>query len=177
MAGLTQPMIEELEIEKDRLQKVLEAIPADKLDWKPGEKAMTLGQVALHTANIPGSVMQMAQEDRFDAATIDFEPPSPADKAEILATFERSFAEGAAAMQAMDDARAMGTWSIVAGENELMSMPRIGVIRHILINHMIHHRGQMTTYFRCLGTPVPATYGMSADENPFADMMAAAGGN
>ena len=178
MSNLIQAYLDELEVEAGRTQKVLEAVPADKLDWRPAsDKAMTLGQLALHVAGSPSFAVMMISDDSFDMGARGEAFKTPADKEEILAAWQQSLADMTAAIKSMDEARAMSLWTVKMGDQEIMSMPRIGVVRHIMINHMIHHRGQLTADYRCVDTFVPATYGMSADDNPFAEAIAAAEAN
>jgi uncharacterized damage-inducible protein DinB len=84
-----------------------------------------------------------------------------------MKTFEDSVAAAKAAMAQLDDARAMGPWKLRSGDKVIMEMPRIALVRTILLNHSIHHRGQLSVYLRLLDVPVPSIYGPSADENPF----------
>lgn len=173
MAGLTQTIIEELKAHEPVTRRVLERVPADKLDWKPGEKAMSLGELALHLAAGPAISTGFLLEDSVDFGAIDRTPQHPNSVEQILETFDQSLATGIANLEAMTDEQATATWAVYNGDTELMSMPRLAWLRMITINHLVHHRGQLTTYFRCLGVPVPSIIGPSADENPF-DVAAAA---
>jgi len=164
-------MIEELKMEQEKTRKVLEAIPGDRLDYSPGDKALTMGQLAMHIAGIPASVAGMIRSDTMDVADFPAEWPTATSVDEILAKFDESEAAVYDLLGKIDDAAAQSKWAFVAGETELMGIPRIAVVRSILINHLIHHRGQLTAYLRGVGARVPAVYGMSADDNPFAEMM------
>ncbi len=167
MPGLTQSFIEELKAYEPVTRRCLERVPADKLDWRPGPKAMTLGELALHLATGPAIGTGLLQEEGVDFAAIDRTLPQPERVEEILAAFDQGMAAGIANLEAMTDAQATATWAVYNGEIELMSMPRLAWLRMILIDHLVHHRGQLTTYFRCLDVPVPSVIGPSADENPF----------
>ncbi|MGA9626287.1 MAG: DinB family protein [Bryobacteraceae bacterium] len=160
-------LISELEREAKTTRRVLERVPDDKLTWKPHVKSMTLGRLALHVATIPGSISGMARLDSYDVANFS-EPPAVESTAAILAAFDRSVAQAKADLAATDDAAMMKDWSFNMGGNPIMTVPRIGVYRSILLNHLYHHRGQLTVYLRLLDVPVPSIYGPSADENPFA---------
>ena len=139
----------ELEREAQTTRRVLERVPEDKLTWKPHAKSMSLGRLAQHVATIPGGVSGMARLDHFDVEKF-AEPPQ----------LESTAATGDAAM--------MQNWSFKMGGNPIMTVPPIAVYRSILLNHLYHHRGQLTVYLRLLDVPVPSIYGPSADENPFA---------
>jgi uncharacterized damage-inducible protein DinB len=168
MVTVKEAMLEELQEEGERTKRVLERIPADKLAWKPHPKSMSLGQLAIHLATAPGNLPRVIQADEFDAGQAPFETPQPASKGEILAAWEQSAGIAEEYIKGMTDAQAMGKWRVVAKGKEMFSKPRYGVLRTILFNHLVHHRGQLSVYLRLLDVPVPVIYGRSADENPFA---------
>jgi len=158
--------IRELELEAKTTRRVLERVPDDKLAWKPHAKSMTLRQLAQHVATIPGNISGMARLDSFDVEKF-AEPPALESTAAIVAAFDASVAQAKADLAATDDAAMMKDWSFKMGGNPIMTVPRIGVFRTMLLNHLYHHRGQLTVYLRLLDVPVPSIYGPSADENPF----------
>lgn len=172
MAGITQPIIAELEQEAAATRRVLEQVPADRLDWQPHPKSMTLGQLALHTATIPGNIARMARLDGLDAASRSFIPASPESADEILPKLEAGLEEARAFLGELDEASASAPWRLTMGEREIFTVPRLGVVRSLMLNHWYHHRGQLTVYLRLLDVPVPAVYGRSADANPFAEAIA-----
>jgi len=146
---------------------VLERVPSDKLSWRPHAKSMSLGQLALHVANIPGNLTELTQLDEFDASQANFTPPQPKDIAEIHIAFEQSVRSAEDYLGSMTENFASATWRLTMRGNELFSKPRIAVVRSIMLNHWYHHRGQLSVYLRLLDVPVPVIYGRSADENPF----------
>lgn len=160
-------LVAELEQESHATRRVLERVPDDRLEWRPHPKSMSLGQLALHVATIPGSLARLAQLDGLDAATVDFTPASPASAAELLPALEASVAGAREFLSGLDDAAAAATWRLTFGERELLAAPRAGIVRSLLLNHWYHHRGQLVVYLRLLDVPVPAVYGRSADEDPF----------
>ena len=109
----------------------------------------------------------MARLDSFDVEKFS-EPPALESTAAIVAAFDESVAQAKTNLAATDDAAMMKNWSFNMGGNPIMTIPRIGVYRSILLNHLYHHRGQLSVYLRLLDVPVPSIYGPSADENPFA---------
>ena len=164
--GITRPLIAELERESVATRKVLERIPEEMLDWRPHPTSMSLGQLALHVAAVPGAIADMVKLD--ETAPPDFgERPSPESPDEVLRVFESSLANALATLEAMDDDQATARWRVVRGGEELMAMPKVGFVRFVMLNHWYHHRGQLCVYLRMLGIPVPAVYGASADENLF----------
>jgi uncharacterized damage-inducible protein DinB len=164
---IADTLIMELEREAQTTRRVLERVPEDKLTWKPHTKSMTLGRLAQHVATIPGSISGMAKLDSYDVEKFT-EPPALESTAAILAAFDQSVAQAKTDLGATGDAAMMKNWSFNMGGKPIMTVPRIGVFRSILLNHLYHHRGQLTVYLRLLDVPVPSIYGPSADENPFA---------
>jgi uncharacterized damage-inducible protein DinB len=165
--AIADALIGELEQEAATTRRVLERVPADKLSWKPHDKSMSLGQLALHIATTPGNIASMAVPNPASPPE-SFEQAVAQSVDELLPTLEDSVAKAKEILGGFDDAAMMETWSIGAGGKTLMSMPRIGWLRAIMLNHWYHHRGQLSVYLRLLDVPVPSIYGPSADENPFA---------
>jgi len=163
---LVDSILMEIDQEAQTTKRVLDRIPEDKLAWKPHPKAFSLGQLALHIASVPGSVAAAAVPDSMEAPN--FSQPEAKSRKEVLDTFSKSLESAKDALKKMDDARLMSVWSLTKNGKVLMSVPRIGFIRSILMNHNYHHRGQLSVYLRMLDVPVPSIYGPSADENPFA---------
>ena len=147
-------------------RKVLAAVPDDKLAWKPHEKSRSLGELAVHIANIPGLIQNIATADEFAAGSA---PPAPVPSAEeIRATFEKNVRLAEDALKNLDDVTAKGDWRLVFRGKEVLKRPRIQALRVNVLNHIYHHRGQLSVYLRLLNVPVPMVYGPTADENPFA---------
>jgi len=143
----------------------LERLPPDKLDWKPHPKSMSLGQLAWHLATIPARITSMALLDGFDFPAVRPPPPAPPPAvAGILDAFRKGVAEAKANLDRIDDAMALAPWKLSRGGKEIATMPRIGFVRIVLLNHSIHHRGQLSVYLRLLDVAVPSTYGPSADD-------------
>jgi uncharacterized damage-inducible protein DinB len=129
---------------------------------------MTLGQLAGHIAAIPDRTSGLAMGEGLDVKNANFVPPQPKDKEEILTAFEANVREGEARLKSLTDGRAREDWTLRFGDREVFTVPRIGVVRTIMLNHWYHHRGQLSVYLRLLEVPVPVSYGRTADENPFA---------
>lgn len=163
---LVDSLLVELDQEAQTTKRVLESIPDSKLTWKPHPKSFSLGQLGLHIASAPGNVATAAALDTFEAPN--FSQPETKSRQEILDTFSKSIASTKETLGKMDDSRLMATWTLTRNGKVVMSIPRIAFIRSILMNHLYHHRGQLSVYLRLLDIPVPSIYGPSADENPFA---------
>jgi len=157
--------IRELDLETPATRRTLERVPASQMDWKPHQKSLSMGQLAMHVAKIPGVLSEIALKPSFDVATV-IPRPSAANIAELLSTFEESIAKARALLSEMTDASLTTPWRMFNGNLEVASMPRGDFLRSILFNHWYHHRGQLTVYLRETGALVPAIYGASADEVP-----------
>jgi len=161
-------ILQELEQETQTTRRVLERVPDNQLAWRPHEKARTLGQLALHVAMVPGGVAELVASPSPAQAPQFTDDPSPKSASELIPTLDQSIAKAKKVLGGMDDATLMATWRLMQGERELFAVPRVALLRSIMLNHWYHHRGQLTVYLRELGVPVPSIYGPSADENPFA---------
>jgi uncharacterized damage-inducible protein DinB len=168
MATMLDPMLNEFREEAAITKRIMDRVPADKLSWKPHAKSMSLGQLAIHIATVPGALAKITKLDGFDVSQADFEPTPPKNVGEIHAAFEQSVREVEKHLQEMTDQEAKGTWRLMLKDKEIFSKPRINVMRSIMLNHWYHHRGQLSVYLRMLDVPIPMIYGRSADESPFA---------
>ncbi len=158
-------LLQELEQEAQTTRRVLERVPDAHLNWKPHPKSMTLGQLAMHVAIVPGGVAEAAAQPSIQRPL--FPQPSPSSASELVPMLEDSVSRARQALGHMDDAAMNATWKVLDGDRELLAMPRIAFVRSIMLNHWYHHRGQLSVYLRQLNVPVPSIYGPSADENPF----------
>jgi uncharacterized damage-inducible protein DinB len=161
------PILMELEQEAATTRRVLERVPEEQLGWKPHEKSMTLGQLAMHTATTPGGIAAMLSGDTFQIPERFDNLPTAATRQEILEAHDASVAAARQFLGGLDAEKASAIFRIMAGTQQLMAVPRLGMIRTIMLNHWYHHRGQMTVYLRMLNVPVPVVYGRSADESGF----------
>ena len=164
--SIAQSFLGELDQEGATTRRVLERVPSDKLGWKPHEKSMTLGALASHVAGIPGMIASMSQPAVFEMPS-DYAPPTPQSTADVLKAHDESLANAKTIVGAYADGQLMESWTWQAEGKKLMTMPRIALLRAIMLNHWYHHRGQLSVYLRLLNVPVPSIYGPSADENPF----------
>jgi uncharacterized damage-inducible protein DinB len=167
MKPVLDPMLSEFREEVATTRRVLERVPADKLMWKPHAKSMTLGQLAIHIATVPGRLAQITKGESFDVTQGSFVPPQPKDMEEIKAAFEQSVKDVEAHLTGMTEQASQGKWRLMLGDKQIFERPRVEVMRSIMLNHWYHHRGQMSVYLRMLDVPVPVIYGRSADESPF----------
>jgi uncharacterized damage-inducible protein DinB len=159
-------LLAELEQEAQTTRRVLERIPQEHLSWRPHPKSMSLGQLALHVATVPGNVAELAARDVSEPSS--FVHPDAATAAELVPSLTESVAKAKRALGDFDDARMGAMWRLQRGGRDILAMPRAAFVRAIMLNHWYHHRGQLLVYLRLLNQSVPSVYGPTADENPFA---------
>lgn len=161
------PILMEIDQEAEITKRLLDILPENKLGWRPHPKARSLGELAMHIATLQGGVAELGDLDT--ASPPELSPaPEPKSRAEILSAFAESLKKAKDIVAATDDARVMGEWKLTKDGQTIMTMPRLGFWRAILLNHNYHHRGQLSAYLRELDVPLPSIYGPSADTNPFA---------
>ncbi len=162
--SIAESLIADLKQEGGMTRTVLQAVPADKFDWKPHEKSMSLGGLAGHLAETPSWLGSM-MEDVFDFATDmgDYKPFVPNEQSDLLAAFDENLSNAISMLEGKDDDFMVGVWRGLSNQKEVMVGPRGAMARSILVHHAAHHRGQLTVYLRMLDVPVPPTYGPTAD--------------
>jgi uncharacterized damage-inducible protein DinB len=159
-------LLAELEQEAQTTQRVLERIPQAHLSWKPHPKSMSLGQLALHVATVPGTVAELAALDTVPVPPA-FVQAEAQTTSELVPSLTDSVAKAKRLLGEFDDSRMSATWRLQNDGKDIMTMPRVALVRAIMLNHWYHHRGQLLVYLRLLNLPVPSVYGPTADENPF----------
>jgi uncharacterized damage-inducible protein DinB len=161
--NLIDPIVMEFTHEAGVTRRLLERVPDAQLGWKPHEKSMSMARLASHIAEIPMFVGAILGQDEFNLGG-DYTPTVAGSTAEILEMFDKNVAMATEMMQGQSNERLMETWRLKKGDHVLFEMPRIGVIRGIVLNHSVHHRGQLSVYVRMHNVPLPSIYGPSADE-------------
>ena len=163
--SIAQEFLTEFEQQAQVTRRFLERLPEDKLTWKPHRKSRSAGQLALHLAEVPADVVRFVQEKSGQAP--DFSNmPEAASREQVLRVFDETVATVRSLLPKIDDAAMKDTFRILAGEAEVVAMPRRDFLRNIMLNHWYQHRGQFGVYLRLLDVPVPASWGPSADEAP-----------
>lgn len=153
----------ELERESVVTRKMLERVPADKFNWKPHEKSMTLKQLATHVAEIPTWLNMVLSTTEIDFASNSYKPENVGDKEGLINLFERSLADGRKVLADAKDEQLKDTWTMRSGETVHACDPKDEVLRGCFCQ-VVHHRAQLGVYLRLLDIPIPGTYGPSADE-------------
>jgi uncharacterized damage-inducible protein DinB len=165
--SIAQSLLPEFDQEMANTRKALERLPEDKLEWKPDPKSMTLGRLAGHVAEMPNWAATTIHTESLDVnpgGKRAFEAMVATSREQVLSVFDKNVADARRAIESVSDSALMENWRLLANGHELMSMPRVAVLRSLAMNHMIHHRGQLTVYYRLVGVAVPGMYGPSADE-------------
>jgi uncharacterized damage-inducible protein DinB len=168
MSSACTAWMAELEAEARATAQLLDAVPENRLAWRPHPKSFSLGQLALHVASLCGSVANLLANDAVDAASVDFAAPEARSVAELRARHELSIRLAREQLDKWSSADLEREWRLTNQGRTLMAAPRGAMARSLLLNHLYHHRGQLTVYLRLLDQPVPSTYGPSADINPLA---------
>ncbi len=162
-----QAMLEKFKQEAAGTRRMLERVPFDKAEWAPHEKSMTLGRLAGHIAEMQAWGASILTNDEFDMAPPDGEPYKSQvfeSTDDLLAGFDQGVSAVEAALPGVSDEAWMEHWSLKSGGEEVLGGPRGEFFGMLVINHVIHHRGQLTVYLRLCDVPVPGMYGPSADE-------------
>ncbi len=168
--AISQALLPEFDQEMANTRKTLERVPDDKFGWKPHDKSGTMGWLAGHVANLSSWPIYILGGDSLDIHPPGQPAPTPPkieSKKDLLATFEKSQRETRQAIAAASDQDLMKPWSLLSGGKTIFTMPKVAVLRSFVMNHLIHHRAQLTVYLRLNDVPVPALYGPSADEGGF----------
>jgi uncharacterized damage-inducible protein DinB len=164
--NLSERLLVEFNTEVESTRRVLDRVPENRLRWKPHSKSMSLGQLALHVAGVPGGVTTLLQELIAEVPIVPL--TEAASRVEILNTLEWSVVTVTNALTTWGDEGLLAEWRMTQDGKTLLAMPRIDMVRSTVLNHWYHHRGELIVYLRLLDVPIPAIYGPSADENPFA---------
>lgn len=162
--AITDGLLNELKNEAATTRKMLERVPTESFDWKPHEKSMTMGRLAAHVANMFNWFPTTLETDELDFAN-GFEEPKPTNTQELVELLDKNVAAANESLRKIDEADFMKTWTLRNGEEIFLQMPKIGVVRAMILNHIVHHRGQLSVYLRMNDIPVPGMYGPSADEH------------
>jgi len=157
-------LLPEFDHEISTTRKLLERVPEDKWDWTPHEKSMKLGRLACHVAETTQFATAVATTDSMDFAKGGYKRIDASGRKQLLEAFDKMAAEARAAIAGSKNEDLGKPWSMFFDGKPIMTMPKAGVLRTAMMNHMIHHRGQLSVYLRLTGTPVPSIYGPSADE-------------
>jgi uncharacterized damage-inducible protein DinB len=156
----------ELRQEAVATRKMLERVPEASFDWKPHDKSMTLERLAGHIVEMANWTAATLKHDELDFATAGYKPKKYTAASELVEDFDKNVAVAVELLETVSDEEMMQNWRLRNGEQIFFEMPKAAVMRTMVMNHIIHHRGQLAVYLRLLDVPLPPVYGPSADEQP-----------
>jgi uncharacterized damage-inducible protein DinB len=162
--AIRDALLPEFDHEMGTTRRLLERVPDETLTWKPHARSMTLGRLATHLAELPGWARTVIRDDFFDIKPGEYTPTSLGARAEILALFDQNVSAARALIASMGDGEMMATWTLRSDGRDVFTLPKAAALRSFLMNHLIHHRGQLSVFLRLQDVPVPPIYGPSADE-------------
>ena len=165
--AIAQAILPEFDREMATTRKMLERFPEDKVEWRPHETCMTLGRLAGHVAEISGWTVPTMTQDKLEIDRSQFTPTIVTKRDEALKQFDETVKNAREVLAAASDETFMKPWTFVAGGKTVFTIPKIAVMRSFVMNHLIHHRGQLAAFYRIAGVPVPSIYGPSKDEQVF----------
>jgi uncharacterized damage-inducible protein DinB len=163
---IVDALLPEFDHEMTTTRKLLERVPDDKFEWQPHPKSMSLGRLSTHLATIPWWGEVTLNQTEIDVGG-NAQGTQAASRKELLETFDKNVAKAREILVSKSDAEMMVAWSLKRGGQTIFSMPRVAVWRSFVVNHIIHHRGQLSVFLRLNDVPVPSIYGPSADEGTF----------
>jgi uncharacterized damage-inducible protein DinB len=164
--AIADSILPEFDHETATTRTLLERVPADKAEWKPHAKSMSLGQLAMHIANLPMWASITLERKEFDTnppGGSSVTRPSFASSSQLLAAYDTNVSAARALVARTTDGEFMVQWTLKNSGKSMFSMPRIAVLRSFVLNHAVHHRGQLSVYLRLLDVPLPNIYGPTAD--------------
>ena len=164
--AIKDALLPEFDHEMATTRRLLERLPEAAFAWKPHDRSMALGQLAGHIANLPQWCSATLASTVFDldALPVDARPQLPASRAAVIEEFDGKVAAARHRLTSTTDAEFMTPWTLKKGGQEVFTLPRISAIRSFVMNHLIHHRGQLSVYLRLKDVPLPSIYGPTADE-------------
>ena len=158
--SLSEMFLPEFDMEMATTRRLLERVPSERGSFKPHEKSFSLAHLAQLVSGMPGWITSILKDTKLDLSS---GSGYSEQKTEVLlAAFDENVKEARAALAAASDADFQVPWSLTMGERVLMTMPRVAVVRQT-INHLVHHRGQLSVYLRMVDVPLPSIYGPTAD--------------
>lgn len=163
--SIAEALLPEFDREMGVTRRLLERVPDGQFAWKPHEKSMPLGQLAALVAELPAWMNMTIERSELELATArpeGYVPPATRDA--VLALFDSNVRNARAVLAGRTDAELLAPWTLRSEGKELFTMPKATVIRSFVMNHLVHHRGQLSVYLRMQNVPIPSMYGPSADE-------------
>ena len=162
--AMRDALLSEFNEEMSNTRKMLERVPDNRLDFQPHAKSFRLNRLAGHVADLVSWATYTLHTQMLELEVTKFVPFDPSSTQELLSRFDKNVREARAALEEARDDDLYVIWTMKREGQIVMTMPRINVLRTVVINHLIHHRAQLGVYLRMLDVAVPGMYGPSADE-------------
>ena len=159
-----EPLVKELALESASTRKMLERVPEEHFAWKPHPKSMSLCQLASHVAENLAWMSRILEADEFVMNPGEYKPWMARSQSELLKRFDENLKAATRILDSQSNEDVMKPWRFKVGDSVLFEMPKVAVIRMMVFNHSIHHRGQLSVYLRLKDVPLPPVYGPTADE-------------
>jgi uncharacterized damage-inducible protein DinB len=165
--AIKDSILPEFDHEMGATRRLLERVPEADFAWKPHDKSFPLGHLAAHIANLPTWVGITMDGTGIDTAEIgdDARPQPPSTREELLARFDDNVRKARVKIDEQTDPAFFVPWTLKNAGQEMFTMPKLAVLRSFVMNHLIHHRGQLSVYLRLRNVPLPSIYGPTADES------------
>lgn len=165
---IKEALLPEFDHEMGTTRKLLERVPLQRQDWKPHPKSMTLGMLVSHLVSLPNWVSAIIERETFDLSSSSNLASQPYESVpQMLQAFDQNVVGARAQVASRTDAELLAAWTLRRDGHELFTVPKVSVFKMFLLNHLIHHRGQLSVYLRLLDVPIPSIYGPSADDDTF----------
>ena len=164
--AIAESILPEFDHETATTRTLLERVPSERAEWKPHAKSMSLGHLAMHIANLPNWATVTLERTEFDTNPLEgprVTTPAYESSAKLLQLYDGNVSAARALLVRTTDGEFMVQWALKSGGKTMFSMPRIAVFRSFVLNHAVHHRGQLSVYLRLLDVPLPNIYGPTAD--------------
>ncbi len=162
---IAQSFLAELKHEANITRKMLGRVPFDRISWQPHEKSMAILKLTQHIASLPLWIERILSNDEFNFINLAYNPPVPQNPQDLINEYNASIEQAELSLLACSDEDLMKTWTLKRGDIALFTLPKTVAVRNLALNHLVHHRGQLSVYLRLLDVPVPGAYGPSADDN------------
>jgi uncharacterized damage-inducible protein DinB len=161
---INQSFLQELESESKSTRRSLQRCPEEHFDWKPHEKSYSLGRLASHIAELTNMITLALTSSELDFVKRGYKPSIATTNQELMKIFEDNLSRAKEELQKADDDAFAQDWQLRGGERIYFTLKKAEAVRTMALNHIIHHRGQLSVYLRLLNVPVPGMYGPTADE-------------
>jgi uncharacterized damage-inducible protein DinB len=161
---IAQSFLAELKHEANTTRKMLERVPFDQINWQPHEKSMALLRITQHIASLPLWIPRIIDNEVFNFTNLVYNPPVPENSSDLIKEYDKNIETAEQSLSTYPDEEIVKLWTLKRGDITMFTLLKTVAVRNLALNHLIHHRGQLSVYLRLLNVPVPGAYGPSADD-------------